>query len=131
MQSNSRSFVAGADIEPSRFVKISAAHTVVKAGADEAVYGVSHEGTREAPIPGVSPLTASTGEPVLVYGPGENCEVDCGAAVAAGAFVKSNAAAKAVTAGDGDEYYAQAVSATTAADQKLKITLVRGTIPAA
>jgi hypothetical protein len=119
MNSNQRSFQAAEDIGSSLFVVVSGVHTVSVAGAGEAVYGVSHEGSREAPIPGVTPLAAATGESVLVYGPGDNCEVLCGAAVAAGAFVKSDAAGKAVTAGS-ENYYGQAINATSAADQKLK-----------
>lgn len=130
MQTNQRSFVASADIEPSRFVKISGVQSVAKAGADENVYGVSQEGTREAPIPGVTPMHALTGEPVSVYGPGDNCEVECGAAVTAGARVKSDANGRAITATAGDEYYGEAVNTTTTASQKLKITIVRGTVPA-
>lgn len=131
MQSNQRSFVAGEDIGPSLFVVISDKHTVSVAGAGESVYGVSHEGSREAPIPGVTPLAAAEGEPVLVYGPGDNCEVLCGAAITAPARLKSDANGKAIAATGGDEYYAEAVSDTTAANQKVKITLVRGTVPAA
>jgi hypothetical protein len=130
MQSNQRSFQASADIDPSVFVKISGNHTVATAGAGEAVYGVSHEGTREAPIPNVTPKCALAGESVMVYGPGDQCEVLAAEAISAGAFVKSNSAGKAVAVGTGAMYYAQAINSVGAANQKLKITLVRGWVPA-
>jgi hypothetical protein len=130
MQSNQRSFVASADVDPSVFVKISGVHSVATAGAGEAVYGVTQEWTREAPIPGVTPKAALAGEPVTVYGPGDQCEVLAGEAINAGAFVKSNSAGKAVAVGTGAMYYAQAVNTVTAANQKLKVTLVRGWVPA-
>lgn len=126
MNSGQRSFVAGVDIGPSLFLKISGVHKVAVAGVGDPAYGVSHEGTREAPIPGITPLHAAAGESVTVYGPNDNCEVLCGAAVTAGAFVKPDANGKAVTASATDPYYAQAINTTTGADQKLKITLVRG-----
>lgn len=129
MNSNQRSFVASGSIGPSLFVKIAGVHTVAVAGAGDAAYGVSHQGTREAPIPGVTPLHAADGEGCMVYGPGDNCEVLCGAAVAAGAFVKVDAAAKAVTAASTNHYYGQAINTTTAADQLLKVTLIRGVAP--
>lgn len=126
MQSNQRSFRASANINTSRFVKISGPHTVAQCVANEQAYGVSHEGTQEAPIPGVTPLAASSGESCLVYGPGDNCEVECGAAVTAGAFVKPDANGRAITASANDKYSGQAINSTGAANQKLKITLVRG-----
>lgn len=126
MNSNQRSFVAGADIAPSTFVKITGVHTVSPSVAGNVVYGVSHEGTREAPIPGVTPMAALTGESVMVYGPGDNCEVLCGAAVTAGDLLKSDANGKAITASAADKYFAQAINTTTAANQLLKVTLVRG-----
>lgn len=126
MNSNQRSFLASVDIGTSLFVKISGVHTVAVAGVGDEAYGVSHEGTREAPIPGVTPLHAASGESALIYGPGDNCEVLAAEAISAGDFLRPNSAGKAVVAADGENYFAQAVNTVTAEDQKVKITLVRG-----
>jgi len=131
MQSNQRSFIAGEDIAPSLFVDVSAKHAVSVSDLAGVPYGISHEGTREAPIPGNAALTALSGESVLVYGPGDACEVLAGAAVAAGKFLKPDANGKAIIALPGENYYAQTVNAVTAADQKLKVTIIRGVVPEA
>ncbi len=77
------SYVYGENIEPSLIVKLSTAadHTVLKCGFNEKAIGVSHEGTREAPIPGITPMAANSGESARVYGPGETCEVQVGSGV--------------------------------------------------
>jgi hypothetical protein len=126
MQSSQRSFVAGEDIGVSLFVDVSGNHEVSVADVGSAPYGISHEGTREAPIPGVTPVHALEGESCMVYGPGDNCEVTSGEAVAAGDFLTVDSAGRAVVAGIGEEYYAQAVNTVAAANQMVKVTLVRG-----
>lgn len=77
------SFVAGEDIATSLIVKISTAadHTVLKAVVNDVPFGVTHEGSREAPIPNVTPVAALSGESVRVYGPGETCEIQVGSGV--------------------------------------------------
>ena len=77
------SFVAGEEIASSLIVKISTAadHTVLKAVVNDYPFGVTHEGSREAPIPNVTPVAAASGESVRVYGPGETCEVQVGSGV--------------------------------------------------
>lgn len=83
MPTENPSFVAGEDIAPSLIVKRSTAadHTVLKAGVNDEPCGVSHEGSREAPIPGITPLCAASGEAIRVYGPGNTCEIDVGSGV--------------------------------------------------
>ena len=94
----SPSFKAGGDIAPSRFVKGgSSDFTVVQATANALVLGISFEGTQEPPIPGYStPLAASDGEQLKVYGEGEECLVEAGGTIAAFGEVKSDANGKAV-----------------------------------
>lgn len=77
------SFVFGEDCATSLIVKrsTSADHTVLKCGFGERPAGVAHEGSREAPIPGITPLVAKSGESARVYGPGETCEVEVGSGV--------------------------------------------------
>lgn len=83
MPTESPSFVFGEDCAPSLIVKRSTAadHTVLKCGFGELPCGVAHEGSREAPIPGISVLAAVLGESARVYGPGETCEVEVGSGV--------------------------------------------------
>lgn len=99
MPTENPSYVFGEDIAPSLIVKQSTAadHTCLKAGFGEMPIGVSHEGSREAPIPGIIPLAAAQGESARVYGRGETCEVQVGSGVAipAGAFVMPDANSKA------------------------------------
>ncbi len=66
------SFVAGGDVLPSRFVKLSAVAgatgKVLQAGATDNVYGVSGQGTRNAPYDGLDDgLHAKAGENCRVY----------------------------------------------------------------
>lgn len=124
------SYLAGADLAPSTFVKHEAGvdNTVIPCVADDVAVGVTHEGTREAPIPGVSPLAAAEGESCQVYGADEPCEIVAGAAISAGDRLKPDANAEAIPAIGGDEY--SAIARTSAADgEKVKVILTRGTEP--
>lgn len=127
---NIPSFVFAADCETSRFVKITGNHTVGKCGAGERAFGVSHEGSREAPIPGITPLVAKAGETARVYGPGESCEVIAGGLVNAGQYVKPDSDARGVACGLNEIFSAVARSSVTAAGQLLKVSLITGTTPA-
>ncbi len=93
------SYVFGEDCAPSLIVKQSTAadHTVLKCGFNERPIGVSHEGTREAPIPGITPLAAASGESARVYGLGETCEVEVasGTVITSGTMVMADADSKA------------------------------------
>ena len=125
MAGPSRSYRAQGNIPPRRFVKIVADNTVRVCVADEQADGVSHEGTEDAPIPGATQFAATDGNACRVYGLGEPCEVDAGAAVAAGASVKPDANGKAVTATTGNRASGVAAYSATAADEHLKITVQR------
>lgn len=83
MPTENPSYVFGEDCAPSLIVKRSTAadHTVLKAGFGELPCGVAHEGTRQAPLPSVTPYVALEGETARVYGPGETCEVEVGSGV--------------------------------------------------
>lgn len=111
---NNPSFVAGAAIGPSLFLTFAASgasHTLIQAvGATLPIVGISGEGTREAPIPGVTPSHASTGEPVKVYGLGDVCEVIAGGTIDAGDFLTSDADGKAVAVSAGGQYGARALA---------------------
>lgn len=121
------SYIAGADLSPSTFVKNKAGedNAVTPCGAGDVAIGIVHEAAREAPIPNASALAAKAGESCNVYGPGDPCEVIAGAAVAAGDLLKPDANAQAVPAVATDKY--SAVARTSAAvGEKVKCVIVRG-----
>lgn len=120
---------ASGDIYPSRFVKKSGPYTVAQSGAGEASIGISHEGSREAPLPNASTLAAKTGDPIRVYGDTENCLLDAGAEVLDGAFLKPDSTGRGVTAGTGEEYYAIAERGASAADRKMQVLVRTGMVP--
>lgn len=99
----------GPDIAKNRFVKILAANEIgYAAAATDAIIGVSHN-------------DADIGELCSVYYSGIH-GVAAGAAVAAGAFVTSDASGKAVT-GTQANHIGKAIDAVTAADQILTVSL--------
>ena len=92
-------FIAGGNIIPSRFVKwdLGSDHSVVQATANTKIQGVSQSGSREAPIPGVTPVyAAANGEQLRVHGDGEVCLLTAGATVAAGDDLKSDSTGRGV-----------------------------------
>lgn len=96
----SSGLVASGDINPARFVKISGVNTLAQAGANEEVYGISGEGSQEAPVPGASALAATSGNPVnlnVIYGP--PCFLEAGTGGwTAGNKLKSDSNGKGVVA---------------------------------
>lgn len=122
------SYRFGEDIGPSLFVKASTAapHTVLKAALGEKAIGVTHEGTREAPIPGITPLCAKSGESARVYGEDETCDVIAGAvAITDGSFVRPDADSKAIPAVHGF-WYAGRVQKGVAAGERASIQVQTG-----
>jgi len=120
-------FIARGDIGTSRFVKQSGDHGVVVCGAGDEAIGVSHEGTREAPITGIVPLTAKSGEAVMVYTDTFPCEVIAGATIVAGDKLAPDANAAAVPAAAGSIYSAIA-RAGAAVGERVKATVQRGIV---
>ena len=72
--------VAGGDIRPSRFVKIStvADYTLLECDANDPVFGVGHESTQDAPIPNADPDAAEAGDQLAVYPIGSVCLLKIG-----------------------------------------------------
>lgn len=131
MQSGQWSFVAGANVRPSRFIRVfGGAHQAIECVAGQQAFGVSHEGTIDPPIPLVTDrLAARAGDGFLVYGPGDSCEIECGAAISLAAgpvYLKPDAQGRAVPCVATDKYSAEAVSETSAAGEKVKVVIVRG-----
>lgn len=93
--------VAGGDIRPNRFVKLStsADNTVLEADANELTFGVSSEATQDAPIDGASANAAEATDPLEVKTVGQVAKLEIGSGgVTRGAFVKSDADGKGVLA---------------------------------
>lgn len=116
----SRTFVAGENLLPGRFVKNgSAANTVVYAdsGAD-LIIGVTGEGGNKAPLPGATQYAAALGDEVKVYQyPDETTDLEAGASIGAGVVaLTATTDGKAVTATSGDNVGALKVGAGTPAD---------------
>lgn len=92
-------FVAGGNVNPSRFVNLNstADHTVTQAGDNVFVFGIAHEGTKDVPIPGASTLAAEAGDPIKIYGEGEgDVLLELGGTVSPGNRLKSDANGKGV-----------------------------------
>lgn len=105
-------FVAGGNITPSRFVKLSttADNTVLQAGAGERCIGVSQQGTRNPPYGALDDgFCAIASEELRVFQDGEICPLTVGAAVTRGDRLKSDANGKGITAAANDPHYAIAL----------------------
>lgn len=118
-------FVVGgtnATVYPARFVKITGEFAIEQAAADEKVIGVSQEGTW-AP-PGITELlgavsstyAAKTGQTLKVFGLGDICVVESGAAITAGVSVKADANGRAVPAASGDSSGGTALHSITSGE---------------
>lgn len=129
MPANASSFIARDDIESSIFVKLDPTndHAVIPCGADDEAVGVSHEGTREAPITGITPLAAADGEHVAVYTDTWPCEVIAAATIVNGDRLKPNASGHAIVALTGEVFSATA-RAGAASGERCKCTVGRGTV---
>lgn len=122
---------ASADIRTSRFVKVSGEFTIAECDANEDIFGISQQGTNEAPIPGVtSDLAASTGQSCRVHKPGERCFIRSGDAITAGNRLKSDNDGRGVpiaTSGTTPQRYgAKALQDAAAADELVEVEVVLG-----
>lgn len=125
MPAQSPSFIAKGNIPPSRFVKQSGDHGIVICVANDEAVGVSHEGTREAPITGITPLAAIANESCQVYTDTWTCEVIAGDTITAGAKLKPGADGVAIPAVAGNVYSAIA-RAGAVVGERCKCTITRG-----
>lgn len=106
MPNTSPNVIANGNIRPSRFVKMDTTNNaatsglcVLEADANEAVIGVAQEGGRETPLPGVTTVYAGiAGDPLKIYGDGDDCLVCLAGTVNAGDRVESDADGCAVAA---------------------------------
>lgn len=119
-------FSAGATVNRRKFVKISAAFTVIQCVAGDVAIGVSGSGARDTPIPNGSTAAALTGDPVKVHSLGEVVPMDGGGAITAGDFVKPDANGDPVVCTAGDKYSGQAMNTQATAGSEVLILVCRG-----
>jgi len=105
MAGNGQQFKAGANINPSVFVKLSADNKVVTAGVGDDAIGVMHESLWDAPIPGnTNTYAVPSGQSKRVYQATESCEVIAGVNLTAGQFVAPDANGNGIVAAAGVPY---------------------------
>lgn len=103
-------FLAGGTIMPFRFVRLSSPFTVIQAtGLTDRIIGISQPGTRQAPGTGGSGEAALAGEPINVFGDGEEALLELGGTVAVGDYLRSDASGRGValtfTSGAGTAHF--------------------------
>ncbi len=121
-------FVANGDIARARFVApTSVANRVVQAGAGAVCIGVGDEFAQDAPLTGASDLAASVDRPIGVFFDGQICYLTAGAAITAGAELKSDSTGRGTPASSTNSFYAIALQAAGAAGELIKVLVMRGT----
>ena len=102
-------FLAGGNITPSRIVTNvgQADFTVIQSTSDTiGSVGVSQEGTWLAPgTLGATSFAAISGQEIRVHGIGDECLLECGAAVSAGFLIKPDSLGRGINV-TGSETYA-------------------------
>lgn len=114
---SSRSWIAGGDVYPCRFLKpsTSAAGKVLAAtGATDRIIGVSGRGTRRSEYIDTSGKHAAAGEPVECFCEGEECFLELSGTVSLGDLLKSDTAGQGLTA-SADTNWAGAVALSAGA----------------
>jgi hypothetical protein len=101
MAGHNPNFMAAGNILPSIFVTqyTSGDNRVIAATLNSRISGVSGEDTRQVPIPSASTYHAISGDPVRVYGDGEQCLLKYGDSITRGARIKSDANGAGITIG--------------------------------
>ena len=126
--------VAGGNIAPSRFIKLStsADNTALQAGANEEVFGISSEAGREPPLPSVSTMyAAQSGDAFNHYSEGDTCLLEYGDDVTAGAYLKADTDGKGVpiaSTGTTLQIYGARALQSGAAGTKGRVQVQRGKI---
>ena len=124
------SFVATGNIIPSRFVKLDSGVTghVAQAGAGDAPFGVSQQGTRNPSYSGLQDgFAATTGENIRVYLENEECMIEVDAAYNPGQLLKPSTSGIATASNsDGDQYGAVLLDTAISANQLVKCRVRNG-----
>lgn len=114
-------YIATGDINPARFVTANVAldFGVQESVATDDVVGISQAGAKAAPLGFYTPstLAAASGDPLDVYGEGEECSLELGGTVTAGQVLKPTTAGKGIAATIGtDKIGAKALEAGVSGD---------------
>lgn len=102
MSANAPGFIASGNINPSVAVKLDPSnnfHVLQAAAATDKPIGIAQDGTYQPPgVQGSDGFAAHTGQPITVYGEGEQCLWQVGASnITEGDWLKSDANGKAAT----------------------------------
>lgn len=133
MAYESHSMVAGGDVRPCRFIKVSTAadYTCLEADANEAVIGISTNAVRDAPVPNADTDAAEAGDD-LHYNPiGSVCDLELGGTVARGDEIKSDADGKGVvraTTGTTLQNFGAIALESGVSGEFIKVLVVRGSV---
>lgn len=120
-----RKAVAGANVYPARFIKLSAVNTVIQCVANDSPDGISGEAKRDARSDAVNPdYHALTGESVRVHdGTGNEADAACvlelGGTVAVGNRLMPDANGKGIVGTTGKYVGAKALQAGVSGDKIL------------
>lgn len=132
-------YVAGGNILPSRFVKVSTAadNTVLQStdgagSAGDRVCGVSQEGGREPPLPSVTTMYAGqAGDNILVYGNTQTCLLTIGSGgCTRGDRLKSDANGKGITASTAGNNYGAIALRSALENELVEVEVQIGLVPA-
>lgn len=131
MPNTSPHLMAGGNIRPSRFVKMSGTATTgdnvgLEADAGENVIGIAMEGSNQPPLYGTGPdpaYAAASGQSFKLYGQGDICLLYAGTAanIVPGARVKSDADGGGVLAAVDEASGAICLEAPTADGQFFRV----------
>ena len=128
-------FKSSADIRVSRFVKISGNYTVAECDAGEFCFGISAEHSESAPLPNVSELASTSGNPVSIYDGTEPANTRQVLLMAgsggwtAGAFLKSDADGAGVATTTSEDLYGAVAMEAASAGETGRVFILRGSIP--
>lgn len=133
MAYESHSMVAGGDIRPSRFIKVSTAadYTCLEADANEAIIGISTNAVRDAPIPNADTDAAEAGDDLHYHPIGSVCDLELGGTVTRADEIKSDADGKGVvraTTGTTLQNFGAIALESGVSGEFIKVLVVRGSV---
>lgn len=131
MPTQNPNFIAGETLYPNRFVVRDATddNTVNMATAGLLAIGITHEGSKYAPIPEVATVTlAEAGDGVRVHGDGEEAYLDIAGTVTPDDYLKPDADGKGVVASAANPFSAIALQNGSSGEQ-IRVLVERGVTP--
>ena len=128
------SFVASESIPVSVFVNVLSSSSVNRqvevCDAGDLAIGISAEYPEDPVLPGASiGAHATAGNPVKVYGEGQECLVKAGGTFNSGAYLKPDGSGYAVSASSTNAYSAIALEESEASGELVKVLVTRGVTP--